>query len=112
MTPRLASRLAALVSRRPGLWIAVSVLLTAAALLPLKQLRIETDLAALLPDGAPGAEDYRVFLHTFGGFEKVFVIVRSGGPRLDDPEPLLSAAEELASILGASPEVAEARSGL
>ena len=108
----LASRLAALVSRRPGLWIAVSVLLTAAALLPLKQLRIETDLAALLPDGAPGAEDYRVFLHTFGGFEKVFVIVRSGGPKLDDPEPLLSAAEELASILGASPEVAEARSGL
>lgn len=112
MSPRISARLAALVSRRPGLWIAVSALLTAAALLPLRQLRIETDLAALLPDGAPGAEDYRVFLHTFGGFEKVFVIVRSGGPKLDDPEPLLSAAEELSIILGQSPEVAEARSGL
>ena len=109
---RISSWLASLVSRRPGLWIAVSVLLTAAAVFPLSRLRVETDLAALLPDGAPGAEDYRVFLHTFGGFEKVFVLVSSPGPKLEDPAPLLEAAEELAGILGQSPEVAEARSGL
>ncbi|HYO12673.1 MAG TPA: MMPL family transporter [Thermoanaerobaculia bacterium] len=111
----LSSLLADLVARRPRLVLALALALTAAALVPASRLRIETDLAALLPEGAPGAEDYRTFLQMFGGFEKVFVMIRSGrsgGGPLEDPAPLLDAAEELAGILAASPEVAEARAGL
>jgi predicted RND superfamily exporter protein len=109
---QISSFLAAAVRRRPRLLLAVSVLLTLAALVPALHFRIETDLAALLPEGAPGADDYRLFLRTFGGFEKVFVIVRSPGRGPGDPAPLIAAAERLAEILAHSPEVAEARSGL
>src|SRR5215210_6312492 len=110
--PRLSSLLASTVVRRPRLLLAVTVLLTLAALVPASRFRVETDIAALLPEGAPGAEDYRTFLRTFGGFEKVFVIVRSPAGRLADPAPLAEAAERLAEALAKSPEVAEARSGL
>lgn len=108
----LSSFLAAAVCRRPRLLLAATVLLTLAALGPALRFRVETDLAALLPEGAPGAEDYRLFLRTFGGFEKVFVVVASGRGRLEDPAPLTLAAERLAEILARSPEVAEARSGV
>ncbi|HEX9944635.1 MAG TPA: MMPL family transporter [Thermoanaerobaculia bacterium] len=110
--PRFSSLLASAVSRHPRRLLAVTGVLTLAALLPALRFRVETDLAALLPVGAPAADDYRLFLRTFGGFEKVFVIVRSPGGRLQDPAPLTGAAERLAEILGRSPEVAAARSGL
>ncbi|HEV8578632.1 MAG TPA: MMPL family transporter [Thermoanaerobaculia bacterium] len=109
---RISTFLASAVCRRPRLLLAATVLLTFAALVPALRFRLETDLAALLPEGAPGAEDYRLFLRTFGGFEKVFVIVRSPGGQRQDPALLTGAAERLADILGRSPEVAEARSGL
>jgi uncharacterized protein len=109
---RLSAFLAAAVSRRPRLLLGVAVLLTLAALVPALRFRLDTDLAALLPEGAPAAADYRLFLRTFGGFEKVFVIVRSPSGRLEDPAPLTAAAERLAEVLAHSPEVAEARSGL
>ena len=109
---RISSLLADVVCRRPRLLLAITVALTLAALVPALHFRVETDLSALLPEGAPGAEDYRLFMRTFGGFEKVFVIVRSPRGRLEDPAPLTAAAERLAAILGHSPEVAEARSGL
>jgi uncharacterized protein len=109
---RISTFLASAVCRRPRLLLAVTVLLTLAALAPALRFRVETDLAALLPEGAPGAEDYRLFLRTFGGFEKVFVIVRSPQGRLQDPALLTGAAERLVEILGQSSEVAEARSGL
>jgi len=112
MPARVSSLLASAVCRRPRLLLAATVLLTLAALIPALRFRVETDLAALLPEGAPGADDYRLFLRTFGGFEKVFVIVRSPRHRLEDPAPLTEAAERLAQILERSPEVAEARSGL
>jgi len=89
----------------------VTLALTLAALVPALKLRVDTDLSTLLPDGAPGADDYRLFLRTFGGFEKVFVLVRSETP-LEDPAPLIEAAEVLAGEMSRSPEVAEARSGI
>ncbi|HEV2844168.1 MAG TPA: MMPL family transporter [Thermoanaerobaculia bacterium] len=110
--PRLSDRLAAILSRRPRRVLAIAVLLTLAALIPASRFRLETDLSALLPEGAAAGDDYRVFLRTFGGFEKVFVVVRSSGSALEDPEPLLFAAERLAEILARSPEVAEVRSGI
>lgn len=109
---RISTVLASAVCRRPRLLLAATVVLTIAALLPAFRFRLETDLAALLPEGSPGAEDYRLFLRTFGGFEKVFVIVRSPRGPMDDAAPLAGAAERLAEILEHSPEVAEARSGL
>lgn len=112
MRGRLASRLAAPAIRRPGLVLAVLLGLTLLALVPALRFRVETDLAALLPEGAPGAEDYRLFLQTFGGFEKVFVLVRSAEGPLEDPAPLIDAAEALAGEMSRSPEVAEARAGI
>ena len=109
---RISHRLAALVVRRPRLVLAVTLGLTLASILPVLRFRIETDISSILPDGAPGAEDYRVFLKTFGGFEKVFVVVRSPGTKLEDAGPLTEAAESLAQKMGGSPEIAEARSGL
>jgi len=109
---RFSSLLAAAICRRPRLLLAVTLVLTLAALLPALRFRVETDLAALLPEGSPAADDYRLFLHTFGGFEKVFVIVRSSRGQVTDRAALTGAAERLADILARSPEVAEARSGL
>lgn len=112
MRGRLASRLAALVIRRPGLVLAAALGVTLLALVPALRFRVETDLAALLPEGAPGAEEYRIFLQTFGGFEKVFVLVRSAEGPLEDPAPLIDAADALAAEMSRSPEVAEARAGI
>jgi predicted exporter len=98
--------------RHPRRVLAICVVLTLAALVPALRFRIDTDLANLLPDGAPGSEDYRLFLRTFGGFEKVFVIVRPSGPPPEDTGPLVDAAGRLAEALQGSPEVAEARSGI
>ncbi len=109
---RFASRLAEPVIRRPGLVLLITLALTLASLVPALRFRIDTDLSVLLPDGSPGADDYRLFLQTFGGFEKVFVVVRSAGGPLADTDPLLEASEILTEEMSRSPEVAEARSGI
>ena len=104
--------LAPWIARRPGWVLAGGLAVTVAALaVAAARLRIETDLAALLPRDAPAAADYRAFLETFGGFEKVFVVVRAGGDGVD-AGTLITAADRLAELLAASPEVASARSGL
>ena len=66
-----ASRLVEPVIRRPGLVLVVILVVTGLAVIPALRFRVDTDLSALLPDGAPAADDYRLFLRTFGGFEKV-----------------------------------------
>jgi uncharacterized protein len=104
--------LAPWIARRPGWVLAAGLAVTVAALaVAAARLRIETDLAALLPRDAPAAADYRAFLETFGGFEKVFVVVRAGGDGVD-AGTLIAAADRLAELLAGSPEVASARSGL
>jgi predicted RND superfamily exporter protein len=95
--------------------LAAALLLTLAGLVPASRFRIETQLEALLPERAPASEDYRTFLRTFGGFEKVFVLVRarpSSNGRQADSETLVNAAGELADRMRESPLVADARSGL
>ncbi|HEY4572623.1 MAG TPA: hypothetical protein VIJ26_01625, partial [Thermoanaerobaculia bacterium] len=112
---RLADSWARFVARHPHRVLAAVVLLTLAMLIPASRFRIETRLEALLPEGAPASEDYRTFLRTFGGFEKVFVLVRSPG-RFDskrvEPETLITAAGELAERMRKSPLVADSRAGL
>ncbi len=98
-------------ARYPRRVLAVVVLFTLAALIPASRFRIETRLEALLPEGAPASEDYRTFLRTFGGFEKVFVLVRSPGHKVE-PETLITAASELADRMRRSPLVADSRAGL
>src|SRR6185436_14520965 len=112
MRGRLASRLAEPVIRRPRLVLLATLALTLLSILPALRFRVDTDLSALLPDGAPGADDYRLFLDTFGGFEKVFVLVRSARGPLDDAAPLIDAAGVVAEEMSRSPQVAEARSGI
>jgi predicted RND superfamily exporter protein len=108
---RAARALSSLIAGRPRWVLAACLALAAAALVPASRIRVDSDLSALLPGGAPAADDYRIFLRTFGGLEKVFVLVRSPGRRLDDPAPLEDAAAALAEELRAAPEVADARSG-
>jgi len=109
---RLAERLA----DHPRRVLALTLLLTAAALWPASRLRLTTDLPSLLPRDAPAAAAYRDFLATFGGFEKVFVIVRSAhqaaAAGAADAGALTDAAARLAEELAKSPEVAAARAGL
>jgi predicted RND superfamily exporter protein len=112
VTRPLADRLVDPVVRRPRRVLVAVLVLTALALIPALRFRVDTDLAALLPDGSPASDDYRLFLETFGGFEKVFVLVRAPGTVLEDSGPLLDAAGRLAEELARSPEVADARSGL
>jgi uncharacterized protein len=108
----LSDLLASAIARRPRATFLLGLLLTVALMVPATRFRVEPDITALLPEGAPGAEDYRVFLETFGGFEKVFVRVRRNGEAPEDPAALLAAAAELTELLAASPEVADARAGL
>jgi predicted RND superfamily exporter protein len=112
MLSRLSAALAAFIARRPRLVLAVALLATFAALLPASRMRVETQIEALLPEGAPAAEDYRTFLRTFGGFEKVFVLVRARGGAQAESETLINAASELADRMRDSPLVADARAGL
>src|SRR4051794_9155309 len=115
MLSRFSSALAAFIARRPRLVLAITLLLTLASVVPASRFRIETRLEALLPEGAPASEGYRTFLRTFGGFEKVFVLVRAPSGQRDRPveaETLVDAASELADRLRESPLVADARSGL
>ncbi len=109
---RFSAALAAFIARRPRLVLAATLLLTLAALLPASRFRIETQLEALLPERAPASEDYRTFLRTFGGFEKVFVLVRAPNGKKTESETLVNAASELADRMRESPLVADARSGL
>ncbi|MBW8877287.1 MAG: MMPL family transporter [Acidobacteria bacterium] len=112
MLSRFSSALAAFIARRPRLVLAIAFLLTLASVVPASRFRIETRLEALLPEGAPASEGYRTFLRTFGGFEKVFVLVRAPNGQRADAETLVNAAGELADRMRESPLVADARSGL
>ncbi|MCP4654853.1 MAG: MMPL family transporter [bacterium] len=109
------------IARRPGVVLALALVVTALAVLPAGRLRLETDLVALLPDGSPAADDYRLFIEHFGGFEKVFILILAPQAADDDAGAgsgeqkeagLIAAAELLESILAASPEVAGVRSGI
>lgn len=116
-----SAALGALVARHPRRVLGLALAVTALALIPASRFRLETDLTALLPADAPAAKEYREFLETFGGFEKVFVVVQAADPGGDQPDPedpgalgsaLADAAEALAAGLAEAPGVAAARSGL
>lgn len=102
---------AALLTRRAGTILVAALLVTAVAAVPASGLRLEADLPSLLPDGAPAAEDYRTFLETFGGLEKVFVMISAPPGETADPTRLVETAEALAEALRNSPEVRNARAG-
>lgn len=101
-------RFARWIAKRPRQVLGGVLLLTALALIPALRFRLETDLTAIFPRaGAPASRDYQELLATFGGFEKVFVVVEGGSS-----ESLTDAAERLAAELAQSRQVAAARSGL
>lgn len=103
------------IARRPGVVLAVGAAVTLLALVPASRLRLDSDLASLLPEGSPAAAGYRLFLDRFGGFEKLFVMVLAdgeGGAGGEGEETLIDAVELLAEELRRHPEVARARSGI
>lgn len=111
------------IARHPARVLLAGLVLALLALWPASKLHLETDLAALLPAGDPAAQDYHLFLETFGGFEKVFLLIRPIDTETDhgtqaetegevDEGDLLGAAGRLATLLDEAPEVAEVRSGL
>lgn len=115
--PGLLERIARRIAQRPGRTLAVGLGLTLLSLWPASRIAIDTDISGLLPNDAPAAEDYRTFLRTFGGFEKVFAIVETTEPASGtssdaNDEGLADAARKIAEILKTSPEVRAARAGL
>ncbi|MDY7095786.1 MAG: MMPL family transporter [Acidobacteriota bacterium] len=100
--------------RFPGRTLLAALLLCALAVVAGRGLGIDADLVSLLPEGSPAAEDYRVFLERFGGFEKVFIVITAPeGDSLDQRGARAQkTARRLEELLAASPVVASVRSGL
>lgn len=108
----LGARLARSVAIRPWWWLLAGLVSALLALIPASRLRPETDLAELLPEGSPAARDYRVFLETFGGLQKVFVLIAedpAGAPVGEGA--LLETAWRFEELLLESPLVRGVRSG-
>jgi hypothetical protein len=98
--------------RRWILVLAVAALVTVPAAWQASRLRIVTRLVELLPADAAAAADYARFLTLFGGFEKVYAMLRWTGNSDPDPALLAEAAERLGAEVAASPAVAAVRTGL
>ena len=80
-----------------------SLLLTLAPLIPASRFRVETQLEALLPEGAPAAEDYRDLPAHLRRLREG-LRAGAGSPRGSvEPESLINAASELADTHGAEP---------
>jgi predicted RND superfamily exporter protein len=109
---RLATRCASALAGRSRLVLSASVLLALASGLAASRIRLDADLARLLPRSSPAAADYLSFLKTFGGFEKVYILVRQAPGRPADPALLIGAAEGLVDRFGHSRLVSSARSGM
>lgn len=110
MRARIRMSILDLLARRPLTILTAAAVVTGLAVIPAQRLRLDTDLAALLPTGSRAADDYRVFLDHFGGMERVFVLVVP--PTAGHPDELADALEELAESLESSPEIRTARCGI
>ncbi|HEX6202335.1 MAG TPA: MMPL family transporter, partial [Thermoanaerobaculia bacterium] len=94
------------------LLLATAAAVTLPAAWSASRLTVVTRLEDLLPEDAPAAADYRTFLAAFGGFEKVYAMVRWTGGGEADRALLAEAADLVAEGLAAAPEVASVRAGL
>ena len=110
--PRPPAPSGGLSRRRSALLLAAALLVTALAAWSARDLAVTTRLEELLPEGSPAAEDYRAFLDTFGGFEKVYALVLWRGEGEPDAALLAAAADRLGEEVGRLPMVAAVRSGL
>ncbi|MCD4751117.1 MAG: MMPL family transporter [Thermoanaerobaculales bacterium] len=99
------------ISRHPAAIVALTLLVTAAALVPASRLTFRTDLPSLLPDESTAAEAWREYLVRFGGIEKVFVLLSTADPDVK-PAQLAEAAAEFAQRLEMHEEVSSARAGV
>jgi len=86
----------------------VGLLVTAFAAWWGSSIGVDPRLVELFPADLPAGKGYRVFLNTFGGFEKVFVLITAE----TDVDSLAESAQLLAERLEESPLVAAARAGL
>ena len=98
--------------RRWGIVLAVSLLCTAVAGWQASKIRVDSQLVDILPGDLPASREYRQFLESFGGFERVFVLVGTPEGTEADPDRLADAAELLAGEIGRSDLVASVRWGL
>jgi len=95
---------------RWALVLALSVALTLVAGWSASNLRFDTQLVDLLPDGLEAAADYKLFLEEFGGIERVYIAITADPPV--ESEILGDAADLLSLELAANDLVSSARSGL
>jgi predicted RND superfamily exporter protein len=97
--------LARLVVRRPG-WVLLVALAISAALAPLAaRLRLDTDLARLLPAGRPEVDAFARFARSFATEQVLLILVES-----DEPSRLQPFADQLGDALTADTTlVADAR---
>lgn len=96
--------------RRWLLVLLAAAAVTAALGFAAVRVRPNVSLVDLLPRGSDAAADYRRFLETFGGFERVFVLVE--GPPDASPDELADAAAGVAERLRRSPLLRDVRAGI
>ncbi len=98
-----------------SLLLAASLAATGLAAWQASSLRVETRLLDLLPEGAPATAAYRDYLETFGGIQRVEVVLvpaPGAGTSAASAGDLAAAAAALAEDLIGREGVASARSGL
>lgn len=93
-----AARFTLMLARHPIRCFVVALLLTIGSLLSIRrELRIETDLTALLPKNSPVAATTREALRDFGGFDFMYCVLEAPGP--GNRSALIEAAPQLAAAL-------------
>lgn len=109
------ARLGRFIAAYPWTTLIVSLAVTLAAGVTALRFRLDPSLVAMFPD-TPAAQDYREFLSTMGGAEKVFVVLQADAAATanadDFADALAEAAQTLADALAASDEVESARAGV
>ena len=87
----------------------VCLLLTLLAIVPATRLRIVSNLEDILPRDDPAADSYRDFVKTFGGFDRLYILIEF--PPGNDSETLAESAIDFAERLEQNPSIAWARHG-
>ncbi|MFN7966517.1 MAG: MMPL family transporter [Acidobacteriota bacterium] len=115
----LFARLGAWIALRPWTVLLLSLLATVLAGVAALQFRLDPTLVGMFPD-TPAAKDYREFLSTMGGAEKLFVVLQAdtgeqAGANADSDDladALADAAQSFADTLATNAEVESARAGV
>ena len=101
---RIATRLARLTCRRPGLVLLIALALSAALVPPVLRIRLDADITRLVPQSRAEAQAFGRFARSFTAEQVLIALIES-----EDVSALEPFADRYATALGQLPEVAEVR---